>query len=184
MKTLFSACILSLSACTASANWVGGISYTHLYVEQDGISVDQAGLSGSLGYQIRLPERGLSVIPEIRVGQSMGTSTVPHNGNQARARLESLTALSVRVQYQPGHKRMYYFVAPAYGRIVYRIDKLLPEPLNTLIDSTTDNLREFGVSGGFGYYVDRYIAAELTYEHLDKIGVLSVNLKYYFQPVN
>ncbi len=180
MKTLLPACILSLFACTASANWVGGISYTHLSVEQSGISVDQAGLSGSLGYQIPLQKEGLSVIPEIRVGQSMGSSTVPRDGNQVRVRLESLTAFSVRVQYRLNGEKVYYFVAPAYGRIIYKIDKIPPSPLDKYADSETDDLWEIGVSGGLGYYIDDHIAAELVYEHLDKIGVVSVSLKYYF----
>lgn len=182
MKTLLSACALSLFACTASANWIGGISYTHLSVSQDGISVDQPGVSASLGYRIPLAKEGLSVIPEIRVGQSMGSSTVPFRGGQIKARLEGLTAISVRVQYQPDGKKVYYFVAPAYGHITYRTDHTLPPlPLTPPItDSENNDIREMGISAGLGYFTYDNLAAELVYEHLDKIGVLSVNLKYYF----
>ena len=126
MKRLLSICVLIFFTSTASANWVGGISYTHLSVEQSGISVDQSGLSSSLGYQIPLEKAGLSLIPEIRIGQSMGSVSALHNGNRIKVRLESLTAISVRVQYQLSDEKVYYFVAPSYGLITYKLDRFLP----------------------------------------------------------
>ncbi len=162
-------------ASVSSANWVSGLSYHHITVEENGMKLGFPAISGSLGHKIPMQDDRISIIPEIRVGLGIGDDVVNLMGVDFDVEIDGFLGLSLKGQMEVNNN-LYVYVAPSYANF----SVTATVSVNNQDIAFTGDSWHFGFGAGVGYHFDQKRSVELAYERFDGIDVLSAGLKFNF----
>lgn len=168
------AILIAGTSFSSLANWVGGVSYINLSVEEDGLDISLGGITGSLGYKIN-SENNFYFLPEVRIGTGISDDSVSMLGVDVDVEMDGFIALSIRAQYEL-ENGVYLFAAPSYANVEFTASASQGGQSAT----GTEDSWEFGIGGGAGYKFNESTSAEFMYEQYDGTDVLSFGVKVDF----
>jgi hypothetical protein len=161
---------LLLLSFGAHAQWTGSLSYSHISIGDDEISVDLGAIVGSAGYRLEVADR-FYLVPEVRVGFGVSDDRVNVEGFNVKAEIERLWGFSNRFQYE--------FDTGAYlfGVASYVNYKLKASAAGF---SESDDSWEAGFGAGAGFMFTPLVGGELSYERVDGEDVFTAGLRFNF----
>lgn len=169
-KVLLAASVLGCSFA-ASAGWQLGGGYSNISSDEGGIDVSLGALYASAGYKYDTSHKGLSIVPELRLGVGIGDDDVRIFGRTVNVEVDRFVAFSVRAQ-QTFDNDVYAYVMPTYADL--KIEA------SAFGNSASDSDSEFGYGLGLGYNVSSTSSIELSYEDIDDADIISIGYKVNF----
>ena len=168
-KSLLALFAITLSA-SASANWVGGVSYSNLSQDEDGLDVSLNALVATIGYENAVNDNFI-ITPQFRYGFGVDDDKVDVFGTEVKVELESLMSFDVRGQYE-FNNNLYVFAQPSYANVDLKA--------SANGNSASEDEWEFGVGAGIGYLFNDTTSAEVSFESFDGADVFGIGLRMKF----
>lgn len=180
MKNYVLAMLLSSTSSLAMADdlnnpgkWIAGLGYLNLSGEiEDGEDISLGGVVASLGYKVG-SEDGFYILPEVRLGVGGGGDSFSYLGTNVNVELDRFLAFSLRAQFDL-ESGMYLFATPTYANA-----KLSATVSNGFRSASVSNDQwDFGIGAGLGFQLSELILAEMMYENIDEIDIVSIGFKF------
>jgi hypothetical protein len=169
-NTVIALSLLSLSA-TAFADGQVGAGFGSLSESFEDKDMTLSVIYASFAYKFDNSERNYFLMPEFRIAAGVDDDSINVYGRDITVEVASFVALSLRGQYN-FDSGPYIYVIPSYsnfrGKITYA-----GQP-------SGDDLWEFGTGAGIGYYFNKNITAEASFEKYDDRELVSIGFKYVF----
>ena len=172
-KTLF---ILGITAMAASAQFIGGLGYSNLSLDEGPDDYNLGIAYASLGYEMSTGS-GFTIVPEVRLGTGVSddkirnVATVNFNSIDADYSVNTYASLLLNTKLEFG--RSFYGIANLHYTYLER------EATAVGISFETDEWL-FGVGAGLGYQFSDAAALEFNAEFLDGAEFLGGSLKFKF----
>jgi opacity protein-like surface antigen len=154
----------------AHAQWTGSISYSHISLDDDEISVDLGAIVGSAGYRLEVADR-FFLVPEVRVGFGVSDDRFDFEDFNVKAEIDRLWGASTRLQYE-------FDTGPyLFGVASYVNYKLKASGAGF---SVSDDSWESGFGAGAGFMFTPLVGGELSYERVDGEDLFTAGLRFNF----
>jgi len=160
---------------SASANWVGGVSYFNISDDSDGIDISLDGVAASIGYKFE-SGNNFYFIPSFSYGFGLSDDSVSEGGVTGTIELDNVMGFDFRGQWE-FDSGMYLFLAPSYKQLEATA-KASYQGYSASFSGESD--WEFGFGGGIGYNFNEKIGAEFGYEVIDGSDIMSLGLRVNF----
>lgn len=189
-KLIF-AVALSALPFSASAQWVAGAGYANFSADIMGWGDAKLGaLIANVGYRLPMSEM-LVLVPEVRVGFGLGEDAhslestefdIDGSGQTIRAEanfeLDTYYALALRAQLEL-NSSFYAYAVPSFAKVQYAFSVWDTFSVGRFSGSSESDW-EFGIGAGAGYQFNDFLGAEVSYEVVDEMDMLTVQARFRF----